>query len=51
MEFIEEGDKEKRKEDKTAGKEGEGEHDGMTIFILINFNNLHLFVRDTAVFH
>ena len=50
MEFIEEGDEE-RKEDKTAGKEGEGEHDGMTIFILINFNNLHVFVRDSAVFH
>ena len=50
MEFIEEGQKE-GKEDKTAGKEEEGGHDGMTIFILINFNNLHVFVRDSAVLH
>ena len=25
--------------------------DGMTIFILINFNNLHVFVRESAVLH
>ena len=44
----EEGDKHKK-----AGEKLDkiGKHDGITIFILINFNNLHAFVRDSAVLH
>ena len=43
------GDEEQGEQHKQSGEEGK--HDGMTIFILINFNNLHAFVRDSAVLH
>ena len=46
------GDEKEGEEHKKTGEaERYGKHDGMTIFILINFNNLHAFVRDSAVLH
>ena len=45
----EEGEKDMHK--KTEKLDKIGKHDGMTIFILINFNNLLAFVRDSAVLH
>ena len=46
------GDEEGEKHEKSGEKLDKiGKHDGMTIFILINFNNLHAFVRDSAVLH
>ena len=53
------GDKEKGEENSTTGQEEGDNHNkdttteknGMTLFILINFNNLHAFVRDSAFLH
>ena len=58
------GDEEKGEENSTTGQEEGDDHNKtggnkdtttkkncMTLFISINFNNLHTFVRDTAFLH
>ena len=46
------GDEEGEEHEKSGEKlDKNGKHDGMTLFILINFNNLHAFVRDSAILH
>ena len=61
------GDEEKGEENSTTGQEEGDDHNktgedkgnedtttkknGMTLFISINFNNLHAFVRDSAFLH